>query len=169
MNDYYTMLFAKLNRFLECLHASFCSGWHVGIVNPHEFDFIKRQLFESFEIWLPATFFRQVIFIYGGTHELAYRGVGGITGIGNQHSVARIEKCERYVCHTLFRSYQWLDFCLGVELHSIPFFVPVGKGFAQLRNPDVGLITMIGRVSHSLGHCVNHILMRRSVRATNTQ
>ena len=148
--------------FVE-FHAGIGSCRHIRVVGPHQLDVRKVHLFQLFEVRLPAQFLFQLVRDQIGLDQFAYRTVGRITRIGNQHAVARIQECQRDVQDSLFGTDQRLDFRFRVEIHVIPFFIPVGKTFTQFGNTDIRLITVFVRLMSMFAQCLDCPFRRRKV------
>ena len=70
-----------------------------------------------------------------GDHDAAGEfhacGVGRVSGVGDEDLVAGIEEGHADVHDTLLGADQGIYFGLEVEVDVIPFFIPVGKCFAE--------------------------------------
>lgn len=70
------------------------AGRHVRIVDPHEFHAREVAFVECVKVGLPPVLFAQFIRNDAGLGQSAYRGVGRVSRVGNQHAVAGIEKSQ---------------------------------------------------------------------------
>ena len=118
------------------------SGGHIGVVGPHQLHAAQVHLLQFVEVGHPAVLLLQVVVHHFRSQYLAQRGVGGITGIGNQHLLAGIDEGERDVQDAFFGADERLYLRAGVEVHVVPLLVPAGKTLTQFGDADVGHIAV---------------------------
>ena len=74
------------------------TGWHMGIIDPHHLHIVYAwSILKGGEVRLPIVFVFEIIFDDFCTDQFAYRRIGRITRIGDEHLIARIEQRHRDV------------------------------------------------------------------------
>ena len=87
----------KIDQRLVSLAHGTGTGRHVGIVGPHDFYTAQVCLFQSIQVGLPCVFLAQFVWHHFRSQYFAQAGVSGVTGIGDKHLVAGIDKGKRNV------------------------------------------------------------------------
>ena len=84
------MFQAKIDQIFKKTFVSIATGWHVGVIHPHEFDLLKVHFFEFFEVRPPIVFFLKGVGNRHSLYQICHRGIGGIAWVGNQNLVPRV-------------------------------------------------------------------------------
>ncbi len=86
----------------EELSRGRCPGGHVRIVHPHHLHAGEVKPLQFLPIRLPCMLFIQDIGHNRGAGEMGDGRIGRVTGIGNKHGVAGVQKRHCHIDHTLF-------------------------------------------------------------------
>ena len=94
VHDDYVVLLGKAHQSFVGLHLCLTTRGHIGIVCPHQFYAREVHLLKLLEVGLPTVALQQVVVYNPCPKQLAQRGVGGITRVGHQHTIARVYEGE---------------------------------------------------------------------------
>ena len=115
---------------------------HVGIVGPHDFHAAQVHLLQCVEVRLPLPVLPQVVGDDFAAEQAVERGVGGVSGVGNEYLVARIDQCEGDMEDAFLRTDERLDFGVRIEFHIIEPSVPCCHRLSQFGDSDGGLVSV---------------------------
>ena len=157
------MAACKIHQPLIGIHPRVAAGGHVGIVGPHQLHPAEVHRLQLVEVGLPPVVLTQVVVHYPRAENLAERGVGGIAGIGHEHTVAGVDEGEGDMEDALLAANEWQHLFGRVECHAIPPLIEIGHGTAQFRCSHRGLVAMgVGAPCH-LAERRDGFLRRRHV------
>ncbi len=121
---------------------------------------------------LPHGFFNFLEKIHAGDHgHRTNIGTGnngtidmnGVTGIGHQHSVALVQRCQHQVGQAFFGTDGNDRFTIRIQVHIVAALVPIGHGAAQTRDAFGDRISMSVRAGSRLDQLFHDVRRCRSV------
>ena len=96
-------------------------------------------------------------------HRRRARRVRRVAGIRGQHYVARVDQGQGNMADAVLGAERWQDLGGRIQVHVESFAVPAGDRLAELGEPEVGRIPVVGRVRGRLLQHADYARRRREV------
>ena len=163
------MFTRKRHQSFVSLTTCIATCRHIGIVGPHQFHMRQVHLLQFVEIGLPTVIFTEIIVHNLCAQYLTQRRVCGITRIGHEHLITRIDESQRHVQDAFLATDKRLYLCCRVQVHIIPTFVEVCHRLTQFGCSHRGLITMRIRLMSHLAKFLYGLWRRGHIRTAYCQ